>query len=699
MWINYFKTAFRSLIRNKFFSLINIFGLATGMAGCIVIMLWIQDELNYDTFLQDREKMYRVMSYGTKYMVEGFDGSPAPLSFLGRESIPEIESSTAFRDIGQVLVRYGDNGFYEEGGLVADTCFFDFFSFDIVIGDPRAFFADPFSIVINERLANRYFGDEYPIGKTLIVDNFQVNVTGVFRDVPVNSTLQFDFIVPFTLWQALEYHLPWGQMMYANFVKIPAHANPDTIAKKLTRFAASQKCPQVLDGVVFKLQPMHEVHLDGKHNNWRLFYKSVDKRYITAFSLIAVFILLIACMNYINLTTAKAEKRSREVGLRKVSGANQKNLIHQFLGESLMMTLISLLISLILVELIRPAFNLLTEKQLGINYSDPVFILGIISVFLITGILAGAYPAFVLAAFNPIKVLKGLGRSGKGGAIFRKSLVVIQFMIASALIIGSIVIYKQINFIRHRDLGFDNEQIVYIPLKENLGKKYKFVKNELLLDPNIISVTASDFLWALDANRCSGCFQWEGYTTDSEVDMLIPQVDFDFFETMGIPIIEGRAFSSEYSTDSTVGFMVNESAAKKIAAENVLGKPCKLYGYKTLLHSGPIVGIFKDIHYRSLHHEIDPQVVRILRNPEDYDSRGVMLVKINGSQVNQAISRLETLWNEVNKITPFEFHFLDQTYENLYKQDQRVGTIVRYFTMLAIIISCLGILGLAAFMA
>lgn len=693
------KIAFRNLIRNRVFSLINIFGLALGMAGCIVLMLWVEDELSYDDFLENKDELYRIMSYGTKYMQQGYDGTPAQLSFLGREQIPEIENSTCFEDVGEILIKYRDQGFYEKNGIVADTTFFNLFSFDVLNGDRNFFFKDPYSIVLTESMAKKYFESLDVIGEVLIADGVQVKVSGLIHDIPSTSSIQFSYVVPFTLYQELGQSFSWGRFMYASYVQLDEHAIKDTVASQLTEMAENQKCPQVLDGVYFTLQSMSEVHLDGKHNFWRTFYKSADRRNILVFSIIAGFILLIACMNYINLTTARAERRSREVGLRKVVGANRINIIKQFLGESMLITLLSFVIALILVELIRPVFNELADKQLVIKYSDSTFLLGVLIIFLITGLLAGSYPAFVLSWYKPVKVLKGLGKTAKGGAIFRRVLVVLQFVIASALIIGSIVIFQQMNYIRNKDLGFDKEHVVYMPLKENLGKDYKYVKNKLLNDPNFISVSAASYLPALTNNRCSGCFTWDGYEDENELDILQMTVDFDYFKTLGIPVMEGRAFNSIYPTDSLQGFMLNEKAAKEIGVENALGLSCKYGGYNSVLRSGPVIGVFKDIHSRSLRHEIDPKVIWIMRDPENYDSRGVMLVKINGSQVENAISSLEKIWNEVNKLTPFEFHFLDQTYEELYSQDRRTGQMILYFAIFAIIISCLGIFGLATFMA
>lgn len=699
MWKNYLKIAIRNLIRNRIFSLINIFGLAIGMAGCIILMLWVEEELNYDDFFKNKDKIYRVISYGTKYMQEGFDASPAPLSSLGREMIPEITNSTAFENISEILIKYDGNGFYESGGLLVDTTFFDLFSYEILLGDPASFFANPYSIIITESMAKKYFGTTDAIGKILEVDKYSVKVSGVICDIPSTSTLQFDYVVPFSFFQKINYSFSWGRFMYVNFFQIDDGANPDTIAAKLTRLARDQNCPQVLDGVYFTLQPLKDVHLDGKRNMYRPFYKSADRRHIFAFSVIAVFILLLACMNYINLTTARAERRSREVGMRKVAGADRWNIIRQFLGESLLITFISTIIALILVEVIRPGFNILADKQLAINYSDGVFIWGVLTIFLITGLLAGCYPAFVFSWYNPINVLKGISRYKKGGAVFRKTLVVFQFVIASALIIGSIVIYNQMNYINHKNLGFDNEHVIYVPLKENLGSEYQYIKNQLLRDPNIISVTAASYLAALDNNRCSGCFTWDGYETEDEIDILQMTVDFDYFKTLKIPIVEGRSFNSTFTTDSTTGFMINETAAKELGVENVFDVSFQYGGYNNILRKGPVIGVYKDIFSRSLRHEIDPKVIWIMQDPSAHESRGVMLIKINGSQIKSAIKSIENMWHKVNSLTPFEFHFLDQAYEDLYSKDRRIGKIVLYFTLLAIIISCLGVFGLAMFTA
>jgi ABC-type antimicrobial peptide transport system permease subunit len=700
MIVNYLKIAFRNIVRNKIFSLINILGMAIGMAACMLILMWVQDEMSFDKFHHERDKMYRVMSYGTKYMIEGHDGLPAALGYTAQKDIPNIEKLTFFENVSEMLVKYNDKGFYQNGGLWVDTAFFDFFQFQFVSGNPSTVLSDPYSIVLDEDLAAKLFDNENPIGKVIDVSDIKLKVSGVFKNIPDNSTLIFNYVIPVTLLRELGYSnsmMNWGRFMYATFIQLSEGSNIDSIAKQMTEIARENKCPQVLDGVSFKLQEFSKIHLDGDHGSWRPFYNVGDKKYVIAFSIIALFILLNACFNYINLSTARGERRSREVAMRKVSGADRKQLIIQFLGESFLFTIISILLAIILVELTRPYFNFLTQKSLIINYDDFTFLSGIIVILFFTGILAGSYPAFILSSFSPIKVLKNLHFSKKGGSIFRKILVIIQFTITCGLIIGSLVIFMQLKYMNNKKLGFDKDHIIYIPFKENISSNYYFIKNELLKDPNILSVSASDYLWATENNRCSGCFQWEGYTEEDQIDVLVPQVDFDFLKTFKVEIVEGRDFSSEFPTDSSTAYMVNESAVKAMGIEDPIGLPVS-FGYRER-QRGRIVGVFKDFHYESLHRKIESQLLRVFSDPDNIMSTAVMYIKFNGENMKRVLASIEEMWNQVNTITPFEYYFLDQTYDNLYGKDQRLGLIITYFTLLSILISCLGIFGLATFMA
>lgn len=702
MIINYLKTAIRNLLRNKVFSLINILGLSVGMAACLLIMLWIQNELNFDKFHENRDKIYRVMAYGQEYFQDGSETAPAPLGLQAARQIPEIENVTLFEGVNDLLFQYGDKGFYQKGGIIADTSFFSLFKFKFIEGNPNHPFKNANEIIIDEEIAQKLFGDDLALGKVIKADGESAKVVGVIRNVPNNSSLVFKFVIPFSYNNINTSSYGWGRFMFSTYIQLNDQANIDSIGARLTRYAIKEKCPQVINGgIVFKLQKFSQIHLDGdmSHGGWRTYYNLTDKKYVIAFSIIALFILINACFNYINLSTARSERRSKEVGVRKVVGARYQNIFNQFMGESLLTSLISILIALILLELARPVFSHLSGKILTIEYASMEFLLSALFLFLSTGLLAGSYPSIIMSSFSPISLLRKSFKS-VGSGIFRNVLVIIQFFIASVLIIGSVIIIRQLNFMENKDLGFDNRNIVSIPFKENLAKNYRYIKSQLLQDPNIISVTASDYAWADNENRCQGCFAWEGIDVDNVPDMHIPSVDFDFFKTMDVEIVSGRDFSSKISSDSTVAVMINESAAKAIGVENPLVLPASMYEFSTSKRkSVQIIGIYKDFNYGSLKRKIEPQVVRIQNNPEDFSQISVMLVKINPDNREAALKTLEDSWNEVNSVIAFEYHFLDQIYEGLYKNDKDMGTLIIYFTVLSILIACLGILGLTIFIA
>lgn len=702
MIINYLKTAIRNILRNKVFSLINILGLSVGMAACLLIMLWIQNELNFDKFHENRDKMYRVMAYGQRYFENGSETTPAPLGLQAARQMPEIENVTLFEGVDELLFQYGDKGFYQKGGIIADTSFFSFFKFKFIEGNPNHPFKNANEIIIDEEIAQKLFGDKTALGKVIETDGESAKVVGVIKKVPQNSTLVFKYVIPFSYDKINTSSYSWGRFMFSTYIQLNDQANIDSIGARLTRYAIKEKCNQVVKGgIVFKLQKFSQIHLDGEraHGGWRTYYNLTDKKYVIAFSIIALFILINACFNYINLSTARSERRSKEVGVRKVVGASYQNIFKQFMGESLLTSLISILIALILLELARPVFSHLTGKILTIEYASMEFLLSALFLFLSTGLLAGSYPSIIMSSFSPISLLRKSFQSIRSG-IFRNILVIIQFFIASILIIGSVIIIKQLNFIGNKDLGFDNSHIVCIPFKENLPKNYQYIKSQLLQDPNIISVTASDYAWADNESRCTGCFAWEGIDVDNIPDMHIPSVDFDFFKTLGVEIVSGRDFSSKISSDSTAAVMINECAAKAIGVENPLVLPASMYEFSTSKRkSVQIIGVFKDFNYGSLHRKIEPQVVRIERRPESFSQISVMLVKINPLNREAALKTLEKAWYEVNNVVAFEYRFLNQVYEGLYKNDQDMGTLIIYFTVFSILIACLGILGLTIFIA
>ena len=694
---NYLKIAVRNISKNKLFAFVNIPGLGIGLAVCILIMLWVQNEWSYDKYNKDYDNIYRVLSYGTKYMTDGFDGTPQLLGLVIKEQVPDIVNSVRLMDVGKTVVRFEEKKFYELKGVFTDPSIFDVFTLPFIKGDPNTALSEPYSTVLTETMAARYFGDKNPVGKSLSLDGLDIKVTGVIRNIPSNSTLQFDFCLPINLLDKLGNKLQWGNFGVVTYVQIRGKSDVKKINKMITTIAADHNCPQVIDGVKFKMQPLSEVHLDAKHGGARNFLWIGNKIYVNIFAAVAVFVLFLACINYINLSVVRSVKRAKEVGVRKIVGASRMQLIFQYLSESLLYSFLGLVIALLFVELLLPSFNSLMQKRLSLDYTNNYsFLIGIVAITLFSGVVAGGFPALFFSAFKPITIIKAKSPSGHRGILsFMRALIIFQFVLSVLLITGSILISKQIHFIKNKDLGFDKENVIYLPLTDLFAKKYEFIKQKLLENPCILNVSAEDYLWATTNNRTTG-FDWEDKNPNMSADMLIPQVGFDFFKTLNIPILQGRSFSREFGAVEKDAFMVNEEAVRQMGIKSPVGKYFALYGIDGLIQKGTIIGVFKDINYGSLREKIEPQVVRVISDLSSA-AEGVMLIKIGGQDIQATIAYIKKIWNENNSNTPFEYHFLEETYDHLYLSDARVGTMVDFFCLLTIIISCLGLYGLACY--
>jgi putative ABC transport system permease protein len=694
---NILKTAVRVSLRNRLFTFINLFGLSIGIAAVLMILIWITYELSFDKHYADSGQIYRVMSYGSKYMQDGIDGSPAVLSRKSREVFPEIIQSTAFESAGNIFIEANGRGYYENSGLICDTSFFKIFTFPFRLGNPNMVSNEEYSIILTKSLANKYFGRLNVINETLLFNNTPMRISGVIEDIPEYSSLRFSYILLYPVNQAA-----WGRFMSACYIKVIKGTDTKQLASKMTGLAKTNNCPQVLDGGVhFELQPMSDIHLDGSHNSWRPFYLSGNKQNILTFSLIALLILVIACFNYINLTMARMEKRVKEVGIRKVVGSSRMQLIRQFIGESLLFAVISLFFGFILIELLRPILNHILGTGIVIRYFDLKLISGVLIILIFTGLFAGIYPALKQSLRNPILVIKGNGPAGGSKDMLRKILVFLQFFIASVLLVVSLFFSRQTRFLQNKDLGFNTHNVLYLPMKENLGARYNYIKAKLRQHQGIVSVSAIDRLEASGgASRCTGCFQWKSIKNpqESTFDALLSRVDFDYFETLGIPIVQGRSFSIDFSTDSTEGFILNESAIKSMKVEKPFEEFCQLGGYGGATHEGWIVGVAKDINVTSLKEPIAPQVYQIMRNPATAVPDGVILIKYRAADYKNVLSFLEETWKEVNTRTSFEYYHLDETYDNLYKKETRNGILITTFTFLTIFIACLGLFGMITFL-
>jgi len=698
MFKNYLKIALRNIRRHKCFSFINIAGLAIGMACCILIVLFVRDELSYDSYHAKADQIYRVI---TKIETQGemsiLISTPPPLGPALTNDFPEIVNYVRFisplRD--EVLVGYKDRKFYETRFFFADQTVFDIFSFPLIKGNPETALQEPYSILITEEMADKYFGEEDPLGKVLNFNNRDdYRITGVLRNIPHNSHFRFDFLASFV---TLNHHfiLPlddWGSCALKTYLLIPEGYSAGEIEKKFVGFLQSHVGEDnwLKD---LQLQPLTSIHLHS-HFKGEIEANS-DMAYVYIYSAIALVILLIASINFINLSTARHLNRAREVGMRKVLGANRAQVIRQYLGESILLTFIALPVSLVLVELFLPVFNSLVRKGLTIGYiSNFPFVLAMFAVTFFVGAVSGIYPALFLSAFQPMRVLRGMLQSGQSRSRLRSILVLAQFSISILLIGCTIIINNQLNYVRNRKLGFDKEHVVVLPLKErSILRMYQPLKNELFQNPNIVKVAVSSDVPGKNGVN-SNPFLPEGFEKDNRIFIHNMRVDYDFINTLRIEIKEGREFSRDHATDASQAFIINEAAVKKMGWDSPFGKQLEWFPGGDRYKKGTVIGVIKDFHFKSLHREIEPLVLHIW--PASYDN---ILIRIRPDDIKGTLAYIQKIWKKLNPNFPFVYSFLDEDFDKLYKSEQRLGRIFIYFSLLSISIACLGLIGLASYSA
>ncbi|MBK8290145.1 MAG: ABC transporter permease [Flammeovirgaceae bacterium] len=695
---NYLLIAVRNLTKNFGYTAINIFGLAIGLACCLLVTLYIRFELSYENFHEKKASIYRYIPRGER------DGKvsmqtmlPAGFGPLINDSFREVEKFTRFSDVDErALLRKGDVFLDAKTLSIADKDFFEIFSFPLLQGDAAQVFARPNTIAIAQSVADKYFPNKDAIGQVIRYNNtYDYEITGVFKDVPANSHLQFTYLTTFeTIAKMIQdqYNFPADQFLnsldawnYSTYFYIPNEQDLEGLAKRIDqKFTEARKEEFKDQGLGDWLQPLDEIHFT---KGIKADSANGDISYVYIFSAVALLILIIACFNFMNLSTARAMKRAKEVGLRKVMGAFRYQLINQFLGETIVLVSISLFIGIILLEMLVPMFNSLVGQQLEINYlGENSVLLYIIVAGLLTGILAGSYPAFYLSSFVPAQVLKGqTGPSGNAG--LRKTLTVLQFGVAAFLMIGTLVVYQQMSFIQNRNLGFDKESIVYMNPPAELWTKREVMKQSLLTNSQIKSVAFSNGTPGME----SATWQYDFPSLDlPKRSMNTMIIDYDYLKTFGLEIVEGRDLSKEFSTDSTEAYLINEAAVIELMLDKPIGTPMRALDGHPI---GKIVGVVKDFHYRSLHRKIEPLVLR-------YDPRNMwcMSVKMNSGNLKDNLTALEKEWKKLAPDYPFSYQFVDETIERQYQAEQNTGVLIGAFALLAIIIACLGLLGLTAFM-
>jgi len=673
--------------------MINVSGLAIGMACCLLITIFVQDELSFDQFHEKANRIFRIASKENRRGIIAnypfvFSGIPPIL----QNDYSEVLDYVRFDPRENVLISSEDKEFYEERLFYTDASVFDVFTFPLVKGDPKTALKEPYSVVLTQRMAEKYFSGEDPVGQTLTIDNeHDYQITGVLKEIPRNSHIKFDFLASIATLETQDprYGKLWAWNCYS-YLLLPKDYSYQDLERKFPGFIRRHRGEKAVEAYTFYLQPLTRIHLHS-HLGFEIEANS-DIRYVYIFSAIAFFILLIACINFMNLSTARSAKRAKEVGLRKVLGADRSRLIKQFLGESLALSFLALPAAVALIELFLPAFNALTGKELRIDYfGNSVVFLGLIGILLFVGILSGTYPAFFLSAFRPAAVLKGKLRAGAGSVLFRKVLVVVQFSISIVLIAGTIIITNQLDFIRNKKLGFDKDHVVVMPvMRSGIGQNFDTLKRELLQNPNVQSVTGSTSVPSFIPTR--SVFIPEGAEEGERLVLRNVLVDYDFIKTFGMEIKEGRDFSMDFSTDKKEAFVVNEAAVKEFGWESAVGKKLiDLEGSR-----GHVIGVVKNFHFRSKHQKIEPLIFALLPS-----NRYVYLisVKINQLNIRGTLSFLKSEWKKFAPGWPFEYFFLDDNYDRLYKSEERLRHIFLTFTFLGIFIACLGLFGLAAFTA
>jgi len=695
---NYLKIALRNIVRQKGHAFINIFGLAIGFTCALLIFAWVYDEVTYDRFHENLEQIYRVEQdqfyNGEAYHVTV---TPYPAGAGWKKEIPEIEESVRLAWVGNLLFQRGDHSFFENNIQAVDSSLFEVFTFPLKYGDPQTALKKPYSMVLSEELARKYFGDENPLGKVIRVDNqHEFTVTGVLEEIPQNSSIRFQVLIPYDFIRGTDfYRESWGSNSITTAVMLKEGADPGPVDRKLTDVVKSHVLADDDDPeeyqTRFMLAPLKKMHL---HSYFGFGHDPGAIKNVYIFSIIGVFILLIAAINYMNLSTARASKRAREIGLRKVTGAYRRHLIGQFYGESIITAIIAALLAVVFVNLLMGPFNQLAGKEIPLNFlASPVFMIGLAAITLLTGLIAGSYPALYLSRFSPIRVMKGeLGISSK--AWLRKTLVVVQFTLSVFLIVGTILIYKQLRFMQNQKLGYDKEHVVYIKMQGDIKNSYEVIRNAFKQNPEVEHVTAAAHLPS-NIGSNGGGVEWEG--KDPELRVLVSQgiVEFGYTQTLNIPMVQGRSFDQRYATDrandSTAAFLINEEMARIMEKENPVGESFSFMGFQ----DGKIIGVMQDFHFHSMRNSIEPLALAIAY-PQYLN---FMLMRVKPGPVQQTVEKLEETWKGVMPEYPFNYHFLDAEYDRMYRAEARMGSLLKYFAVMAILIACLGLFGLASFMA
>jgi len=686
---NLLKTAVRHILKHFGYSTLNILGLTLGITSALFLIIYVSNEVSYDRYHEKADRIYRVSS-SIKEPDDKFTWIVAQIPFGPQvvHDYPEVESSVRFINMPRALYKFEDKEFNEENFYFVDSTLFDIFSYKVLKGEVKSGLLAPKKIILTEKIANKYFGKTDPIGKTLTTGNDTYEVTGVIQDVPANSHFRFDAV-------AARNNMPkqlgsWGNFGVYTYLLFPKNFDVKAFEKKMQGMYDTYMKP-IFGGmnitISYNLEPITKIHLYSTNPGEPEPTGSVT--YVYIFAIVAIFLVLIAAMNYMNLATARSARRAREVGLRKVVGSRRTPLVLQFLSESIVFTLISLVLSIILIIILLPSFNHLAGRSFTLNllYS-PVVILSFLAVVIIVGIFGGSYPAFFLSRFSPVTVLKGSITQGSAGSLFRKILVVIQFSVSVIMIICTLIVFKQLNFMKTADQGFDQKNILSLELNGPMIRKYPMVKQALLDNPNIKYVTATNSRIGEGSGKLIFSVETDQGMAQKGINFVV--TDYDFVETMGIKMSSGRSFQKDMPSDTLTAVIVNETFVKRMAWKDPIGKKVEAGDARTL--RARVIGVMKDYHQTGMYNGIESLLMayRPLNN--------IIYIKLSGTETKQTLTFIENKWKEIFPGQPFTYNYLSERFNGQFQADEKRGLIFTIFTILAILIACLGLFGLASYM-
>lgn len=706
MWKNHLKIAWRNLRKSKLYTAINLFGLSSGLLAFLFILLYVQDELSYDTNSPYADRMYRMDFFGRLGDQEiNSAQNSAPLAPTLQETYPEVEAFVRFRSRGSYLVKYKNRHHKEDRITFVDSTFFTLFDIALTKGQEENALRMPNTVVLTEAMARKYFGIEDPIGKQLILDNEEAfEVTGVMEEIPHNTHFHYDFLLSMSTLEESRNQL-WGSFNFNAYILLQPGVDLDAFEAKIQDILVDNFGKEVEKyvGVTWEefiaagnygkyvLTPIHRIHLYSDLEDE--LEANSDIAYVWIFSIIGLFILCIACINFMNLSTANASTRAKEVGVRKVVGAARGALIQQFLSESLLISLLSGGIALVGVWLLLPYFNELAGKDLPSLLIQNLGFVGLAaSVSILAGVLAGSYPAFFLSAYQPIKVLKGQTERGPRKNLLRSGLIVFQFLITTSLIIGALVVYRQLDYVQNKKLGFDKDQVLVLNDAYALGDNIQAFKDRLLQNPIVEQVSVTGFLPVPSYRNSTSYFKGKSASQGNAILLNNWYIDQEYFETFDMEIVDGRAFSTNFPSDS-LGVIINEKATEFWQGEDPIGKYITEFDASDELVSYKIIGVVKNFHYESLRNRIQPLALFLGR------STGAISMRLQTDDMAGFIQFLDNSWDQMAPGQPFSYSFLDDRFDQMYRAEQRVGRIVTSFTILAIFIACIGLFGLATFAA